>query len=253
MHGSAPMGTFAMGINLGIISSFPMEVHPLVKGWKRRNLRRGDVVWRERAGDGSIDCAAVAAGMGQDSASRACAIALETLGSLDGLISLGFAGALSQALKPGVAYWVACVVDNETGESFPAIHSFKSPASIGSMLTLVTANHVAGRDEKRRIRQKYQAELIDMEAAAVAREAAAHSCRFWCIKSVSDEADAQLPDFSVFRDVDGKLAQPRLAARLALQPRYWLTLARMGRNSRTGAAAMAAAVGEIFRQCKIRQ
>lgn len=227
----------------GIVAAFPMELKPLVREWRRINLPRGDIAWQGRIGSSEpVDCVAVAAGMGSESAERACRIAESLLGGLDILVSVGFAGSLSCGLEAGVAYSVARVIDQATGEGFSTIHA--SPP----FLTLVTANHVAGRAEKLGLRDYYQAVLVDMEAAAVGRIAANKSIDFCCIKAASDGIDDELPDFSRFRNGDGKLHKTRTGLDLALRPRYWSGLVKLGKNSKVGAVAIARATNEFFEQ-----
>jgi len=164
---------------VGVIAAMAGELKPLVEGWKPLRVRQGAVAWQ-----GTIDgflCIAVCAGMGKLAAERACAIAAEG-GPLDALVSVGWAGALSCGMQPGSAYVLNEVVDGETGGVFPT----NSPPREREAppLKLVTIDHVAHVAEKRSLGTQYQAVLVDMEAATVARVARSQGIPFYCLKAV---------------------------------------------------------------------
>jgi len=68
---------------------------------------------------------------------------------------------------------------------------------------------------------------------------------FYCLKAVSDTASEVLPDFSRYTDTQGQLQLAALLAHVAIRPRYWPGLARMGKNGKKGAHAMASALGPL--------
>jgi adenosylhomocysteine nucleosidase len=226
---------------VGIIAAMPGELKPLVQGWKPLRARHGEAAW-QGAIDGSV-CIAVCAGMGKEAAERACDLAGQDA-PLNALVSMGWAGALSCGMQPGGAYVLNEVVDAATKERFAT----SSPPRLGNAgaLRLVTIDHVALAAEKRQLGEKYQAVLVDMEAATVARLARRQGIAFYCLKAVSDVATETLPDFSRYTDSQGQLQLAALLAHVALRPRYWPGLARVGRNGRTGAVAMAVALGPLM-------
>ena len=230
--------------SIGIIAAMPGELKPLVQGWKPVPLpaaRKGEAAWRG-ALEG-VDCIAVCAGMGHQAAERACNLASQ-LAPLTALVSIGWAGALSCGVQPANAYVVNEVIDAATTERFTATR----PARDGNpvALKLVTIDHVAPPAEKRRLAETYRAVLVDMEAATVARFARAHGLDFYCLKAVSDVAGEILPDFSQYTDNQGQLQLPALLAHVAIRPRYWPALARVGNNGRKGAVAIAAAMDALL-------
>jgi adenosylhomocysteine nucleosidase len=180
---------------------------------------------------------AVCAGMGAAAARRAFTAA-EFAGSLDVAVSVGWAGALSADSRPGECYVVSQVVDALTGERFAtgSAHSTR----------LVTTGHVADQAEKHRLRDTYGASLVDMEAATVARLSQMRGITVHCLKAVSDGVEANLPDLNPFIDIDGKMKMPSFLGYVAVRPRYWVELARLGRNSAAGAVAMAHAVNKFL-------
>lgn len=225
---------------LGIIAALRSELQPLVRNWRPLPLRsdtKGDAAWLGQIGP--TRCFAVVAGMGQNAAARACSLAgsiAAEQGGLDGLVSIGWAGAISCGVFPGRPYWIAEAVDASTEERFPA----NVASSTGAPLVLVTSDRVAQPPEKRRLAERFHAVLVDMEAAAVARFARDCGLQFYCLKAVSDTATENLPDFTRYTDAYGKLRIGALLTGIALQPKYWRPMLRMGKNSKIGARALAA-------------
>lgn len=218
-----------MTYQIGIIAALAGELKPLVRGWSRQ--ANGAFLSRHK----DVTAIAVARGMGAGRAEQAVAIA-ETYGHLDALMSIGWAGGASCGIQPGKAYEVGEVIDAVSGERYTA-------SRVASPIKLVTLDHVAGRDEKRRIAETYGASLVDMEAAAVARRARAKGILFYCWKTVTDLATDDLPDFNSFLDDEKQLRTGRLATYALTRPRYVAPLLRMGKNSRSGADSLSQTVG----------
>lgn len=216
---------------VGIVAALPGELKPLVAGWKKLN---GNVWTDELAG---VECMAVAGGMGRDAATRACEQIFAS-GPVDVLISVGWAGSLSCGAKPPDAYEVSEVVDAQTGERFMT--------SQAEGLRLVTLDHVAGVTEKRQLAGSYHAVMVDMEAAAVARLARTRNVPFLCCKGISDGATDVLPDFSRFISAKGQMRLVAFLAHVAVRPRYWRNLVRMGSNSQRAAVALRGLVEEVL-------
>jgi adenosylhomocysteine nucleosidase len=222
----------------GIISALPGELKPLVHDWQPFAWGIGQTAWRGRIG--AVECVAVPGGMGKDAAARACEVAESASGGLDALVSLGWAGALSCGVFPARAYDVAEVIDAETGERFSPSLSTASP------IKLVSLGHVARAEEKRPLGERHGAVLVDMEAASVARIAKEKGISFFCFKAVSDAYDELLPDFGNYTDDQGHLRVPALLAHVIFQPRYWPAMARLRKNTESGALALAAALRDFL-------
>ena len=90
------------------------ELKPLVRGWVHERRDRVDL-WRWKFDEG--EWVAACAGAGVDAATRAFA-AVEKDGAPDMVISVGWAGALTEELKAGRVYGVSGVIDLRTGERF---------------------------------------------------------------------------------------------------------------------------------------
>jgi adenosylhomocysteine nucleosidase len=213
---------------IGIIAALPGELKPLVRGWEKRGqFYIGQI--------GKTECIATAGGIGAKAATKACALLLAE-GKPDALVSYGWAGSLSCGLKPRQACAIYDVIDSHTGERFITDY----PAG----QRLVTLDHVARHDEKREIAQKYQAPLVDMEAAAVARVAAEQNLAFYCFKGISDGANDKLPDFNRFLGKDGQLRMSALVTYALLHPQYWSALKQLDKQSKGAAANLASLATE---------
>jgi adenosylhomocysteine nucleosidase len=219
--------------HIGIIAALPAELAPLIQDWP---ITDGVSTGQLQLPDGTTAAIhATAAGMGAAAATRAFAQLTAAVLHLDAVVSYGWAGALTCAIKPPDAFQVSEVIDSRTGEHFPT-------ASAPSLIRLVTLDHVARDNEKRPLAERYQAVLVDMEAATIARLAHAHSIPFLCLKAISDGYTDILPDFNRFLDPQGQLRLPAFIAHALLRPRYWPPLVRLGKNSKQAAQKLAVAL-----------
>ncbi len=114
---------------------------------------------------------------------------------------------------------------------------------VGSQgLWLVTSPIVADEAEKRRLAAAYQADLVDMEASAIARLAQMRGIPFYCVKGVSDGFRDKLPDFNRFIRAGGRFDLTGMVLFSILRPWYWPSLVRMGENSRKASQSIREAV-----------
>lgn len=210
---------------IAIVAAMASELKPLVRGWEPR----GRSVWVGRVG--GSEAVAAAGGIGAAAARRAVERVCAE-GNPDVLVSYGWAGALTCAVKPREACVIREIVEDASGERF-------STASADGF-RLITLDRVARYGEKRKLAEKHQAVLVDMEAATVARMAAARKIPFYCFKGISDGYADRLPDFNRFLDTErGELKMGSLVAYAALRPLYWRPLWKMGENSGAAASALA--------------
>ncbi|MDQ1452771.1 MAG: adenosylhomocysteine nucleosidase [Acidobacteriaceae bacterium] len=217
-----------MSHRIGIIAALSGELKPLVSDWSPQP----DGAFLTQRGDAAF--IAIAKGIGITRAEQAVAIA-ETYGSLNVMVSIGWAGGTSCGVQPGTAYEVGEVIDAGSGERY-------GTSAVTSSVKLVTLDHVAGREEKRQVAESFGASLVDMEAAAVARLARVRGVPFYCWKAVTDIATEDLPDFNYFLDQEKQLRTRQVAAYALTHPRYVAPLLRMGRNSKSGAEALGQAL-----------
>jgi adenosylhomocysteine nucleosidase len=164
-----------------IIAALPGELKPLVRDWPH-STRNGIHFWVQR--NEEEEWMAACAGAGQAAATRAFA-AIEDGGPIDLVFSVGWAGALTPELIPGIAHNVAGVIDSRTGERFHC------DAGAGDRW-LVTCPIVADEREKQRLATAYPAGLVDMEGAGIARLALMRGIPFYSIKATDSQTNCPI-------------------------------------------------------------
>ena len=219
---------------VAIVAAMPGELGPLVRGW-RRARRDGVRLWSRPGGAG--EWTAACAGAGAAAATRALQ-EIERGGAAGSIVSVGWAGALRWDFVPGRSYRVSGVTDARTGERFPCAWPGEC--------WLVTSPRVAGAADKATLAAEFGADLVDMEAAALARLAAARGIPFYCLKGVSDGPADRLPDFNRFFSGDGRFRLARFTLFALVRPWHWDVLARMGRNSRKSAQSIGESLLSAF-------
>jgi adenosylhomocysteine nucleosidase len=226
-------------MRIAIIAALPGELKPLVRGWERvLSPTKGISIWLKTAGEDEY--IAVCGGMGTAAAIRSFAAA-EHIGTLDAVLSVGWAGALDDGLKPGYCYIASEVIDALTGERFSLTNGDRK-------LRLVTTSRVADGKEKNRLRNSYGAALVDMESSAVARLAHIRSIPVCCFKAVSDGRGVKLPDINPFIDEHGQLRMLPFLGYVALRPQYWGSLIQLGNTSNTAAKALAVTIDKFLEE-----
>ena len=158
------------------------------------------------------------------------------------VLTIGWAGAIDSAIRPGEASALSTIIDAKTGERFEL-------ASGTSQSGLVTAARVVDAREKARLKAAYaEAVMVDMEAATLARLAQMRGIPIACIKGVSDGVGAELPDFNPFISSAGQLRLLPFVAYLTLRPKYWKAIAELNRNSAKAAQAMCDLILELLEE-----
>jgi adenosylhomocysteine nucleosidase len=136
------------------------------------------------------------------------------------MISTGFCGALDPTLQIGDI--VVAGADEVWSEDRVAVRA----------------------EEKRQLRERTGARVVEMEFAAVQAKAREWGVPCRAIRVVSDTAGENLPlDFNRYRDADGRFQLARIAIAGLLRPFTVLPkLMQLGRNSRLAAEKL----GEFF-------
>jgi len=213
---------------VAIVAAMARELRPLVRNWKLERCAPGVTVY-------SSDRAVAAfAGMGERPANIAAQAAL-SFGQVHQFISAGLAGGLHAGMTVGMVRSVNTVIDAATGERFGPKQEGESGRTDVADAVLVTTDHIVSGEEKRRLRAAYVADLVDMEAAAIARVARTHRIPFMAIKAVSDAHDFDLPGMERFATPEGQFRQAAFAVHMALRPGLWMPAIRMGQNSKAAA------------------
>ena len=156
--------------------------------------------------------AVVLSGAGRENAARATE-ALIVGHHPQWVLSTGFAGGLSPELKPQDVLMVDHLVDTSGARLAidlkvdPDWVATASGVHVGRLLTADRLIRLP--DEKRSLREQYDALAVDMETFAVAEVCRRHRVRFLAVRAITDGADEELPP-----DVRKLLAQKTKTARL---------------------------------------
>lgn len=221
-------------MRIAIVAALPGELKQLVRTGFRRVpatkafakkwvMAMGEDVW-----------IAVCAGMGAEAVRRAF-VEAEADGRIDMVLSVGWAGALTEHVTAGGTYLASAVVDAKTGERFELSHGMRGNV-------LVTTTRVAHEAEKRRLAETYGGKFVDMESATVVRMAQMRGIPVVCIKAISDEIGERLPDFNTYIDKAGQMRMRGLVGYVLVRPWYWGALLRLGRASAKGSSTLASAI-----------
>jgi adenosylhomocysteine nucleosidase len=220
---------------VAIVAALEREVKPLVKQWRVSEKEHSGRRFRFFERD---DVVLVCGGIGAQAARRA-AEAVIAIYAPAVVYSVGFAGALEPGLKAGDVMQPAMVIDAGDGSRVKLG---------GDNGTLVSFGSVATPAQKAKLRESFGAQLVDMEAAAVARAAQARDVKFAAVKAISDEFDFEFPAMERFVDSDGSFQQTRFAAYTALRPWLWLRVRRLAINSNLASRALSDWLGSLNRK-----
>jgi adenosylhomocysteine nucleosidase len=165
-------------------------------------------------------------GIGEKFAHRAAEVAVEYAHPMQ-LISAGIAGAVSPTLKVG-----------DVGRMREVIHAASATSywCAGGDWILATTRHVTDAAVKQELLNRYAADVVDMEAAAVAQVADARGLKFAALKAVSDEATFVMPPLDRFIDENGRFATGSFLIYVAVHPKWWSSLGTLKRNNDLAAA-----------------
>ncbi|MFC6644472.1 phosphorylase [Granulicella cerasi] len=214
----------------GIVAALPRELALLVGKLKPDAVSLEQGIARYELPNAVV----VAAGMG---AGRAM-LAVEACGDVETLISVGLAGACSPRLMPGSVAEARVVLDTQTGERYGAAST--------TDIVLATTPVIASVAEKARLALAYDAAMVDMEAAAVARLARTRDLPFRAIKAISDAHDFELEGLSKFAGPRGEFRTGAFALYTALRPAMWPKAIKLGGDSSRALKALTAKLQQVI-------
>jgi adenosylhomocysteine nucleosidase len=210
---------------VAIVAALEREVRPLTKRWHSCEREHEGRKFKFFESDRAV---LVCGGIGAEAARRACEALIATYNpSL--VISTGFAGALEHRVAVGSIQTPRWVIDAGDGS--------RADSGTGAGV-LVSADSVAGPEQKAKFAKAYGAQAVDMEAAAVARGAQARGVRFIAIKAISDEIDQVLPPMQRFVGPEGQFQTSRFLAFTAIRPWLWPRMIRLARNTSRASRAL---------------
>jgi adenosylhomocysteine nucleosidase len=183
--------------------------------------------------------AVIAVGGVGEKAARHTAESLVSNYSPSTLISAGLVGALTPKLRVGDVVEVKQVVDAASGVKFET--------GRGNAV-LVTGSSVSGPVDKPIQAERWNADIVDMEAAAVAAVAKEHGIEFMAIKAISDELNFPIPPLGKFVSAEGKFETLRFLGWVAIRPKWWSAVRQLNANSSLAAANLSRALGHLIGQ-----
>jgi adenosylhomocysteine nucleosidase len=176
-------------------------------------------------------------GIGEKPARHAAEVAIEHAQPRM-LISAGLAGALSPQRKIGDAGRIREVVNVATGERYAAREG---------EWVLATSQEISNVAQKKVLLASYKADVVDMEAAAVAQVAKERGLEFAAVKAISDDASFEMPHLARFVDGNGRFNMQQFLVYVALRPKWWATLGKLRKNSRIASANLCRALEHLIK------
>jgi len=215
---------------VAVIAAMPVELAPLIGKIQPRTVNRVKMF--------ELPQAIVAlGGIGEKFARRAAEVAIE-YAQPKLLLSAGMVGAVSPKLKVGDVGRIREVVDIATGVRYPTTE--------GGDWVLATSQDVSDAAEKHELLARFGADVVDMEAAAVAQVAKERGLNFASLKAVSDDAGLAMPPLHRFIDGDGQFATRKFLMYIALHPRWWKTLGKLKANSEIASRNLCKAIEHLL-------
>jgi len=217
---------------VAIVAALEREVRPLVKDWR---VTEKDVAGRRFRFFENGDVVLVCGGIGAEAARRAADAVITTYAPKI-ICSAGFAGALDPELKLASIVHPRRIVN--AGDS--------SSIDLGRGTgVLVSFSSIASPQQKASLRASYQAQAVDMEAAAVGRAAEIRGVPFTVVKVISDQFDFNFPSIERFVDANGQFLEMRFAMFAAVRPWLWPGIVRLARNSQRASRVLCDSLRKI--------
>jgi adenosylhomocysteine nucleosidase len=224
--------------NIAIVAALDREIAALVTTWSSCEKQHSGRTFRFFENENAV---VVCGGIGAEAARRA-AEAVIALYSPAIIYSAGFAGAADKSLQAGDIVIPRRVIDARDSSSTDTDTDTDTATGEG---VLVTFASVASPQQKAKLRHAFNAQAIDMEAAAVAKAAAVRRVRFAAVKAISDRSDFPLPPLDNFVAADGTFNTLKFALFVMFRPWMWRNVVRLQRNSALAAHALCGCLRKI--------
>jgi adenosylhomocysteine nucleosidase len=218
---------------LGIITAMPTEVWPLIRDWKRQDVTLNGRMYRFYERDSAT---VLCGGIGHAAGTRATEAMLEHVNP-DALFAVGLCGGLHNGFKLGDIMFPATILSEDSSERFSTVRGEG---------TVVSSCEIAGAAKKKELAQRFAADIVDMEGAAVGKVAKTHGVALYAVKSLSDELEYDLPPLQPFVNAEGKFEAARFTMHAAIHPTWWPKIADLKRRSDVAARSLAAALEKLI-------
>ena len=211
----------------------------ILRTGRSQRLGRRPAVCGRLAGQ---DVLLVQAGIGRDRAREVVVVAAREFG-VQAAWSLGFAGGLTERLRPGDLVYPAAVLDDAEPAGAPmvadashaavcaAMRRAALPVESGALITVRTALRTP--ESKRAVARRRGAVAVEMEAAGVASAARDLGIPWAALKAIVDAVDEPLPPFLAgCTSPQGDLRWRGLLAGVLEGREFWRSVRRLGQASR---------------------
>lgn len=204
------------------IAALALELKPWLRRCQSREKLNWPLAFAQTAQWNDATLYAVANGPGPRLAAEALETAIKRAGPFDALMSIGLCGALDTDLPLNAICTANEVAHGES--AWPA-----DPIPGAKAHRLLSIDRFLGDPAEKQKWAENGFGIVEMEAAPIAKYAAANNIPFHAVKVVSDRAAERFSlDFNQYRDADGRFSNTRIAlAALARPIQYAPDLFRM--------------------------
>lgn len=186
---------------------------------------------------------------GRDNAGRATRSVCERF-PIETVVSAGIVGGLDPSLCIGDVVLAQSILELSSGVEYPVrlpVYKSASESRDPKIGKLVTADIVVQCARAKAELRKTGVQAVDMESGAVAAEAARRGLRMFCVRAVSDTAQATFEiDFNRARRNDGSFSGRDVLIQAGFSRRRWKHLLRLRRDAEIAMAAL----GDFFGRCQ---
>ncbi len=243
---------------VGLIAALARELTPWLQGEPHRRLPGHLPAWRLPRPEGVV--VALVSGMGPGAADKA-ARCLAGEHHVNGLLSVGFGGALTPEIPPGalILSQECWTYDPETctsvrqamdqnsellGRLLTLLRSAGLPAYLGAA---VTAPGIIAKAVHAPFLTHLSRPVLDLESAAVAAVARESGLLFLGLRAVTDTAHEEIPAF-LARHLNEyrQPTVPQVLRAVAAKPRRLPRVAALGGRARLAARRLAAALRQLL-------
>lgn len=235
--------------DIGIVSALPIELGQFLDRCERvKHYKGGDLTFRGGRYDG-IRVVVAESGMGYARARKA-ALAMIDAHSPKWILSSGFSGALLPIMKIGQIVMASEIVDQH-GQVQKIDLSLESDEAnglyVGRMLTV--DEMVRTVEQKKQLRDEYEALAVDMESLAVAQVAAETKTGFMAVRVISDDMSSDLPPevLSIIGDTGAVRAGAALTS-IFKRPESVKDMLHLRKNAQAAAKSLATFLDGVIHQ-----
>ena len=206
------------------------------------------------------DCLLARTGIGKERAENAAQFLLRRY-SVNSIISVGFAAALTPQLRAGdvvVCSTLHCATGSEdTGQRLESRASDASLLSLASQLlgvhpvsscigsSIVVPKLDSSPERIQELGEAFGVHVAEMESYWIARIASAHQIPFIAIRSISETMHDSLAPFDQILASDGRLLWRRAVPGFLLHPRYFVNVFTIFRRVQPARRNLGIFVGEL--------